>query len=117
MKQILVVAAVFTVFLAGCAQEVEELDQQDDEIAQVEEEQVDQEVYTGRGVVTAVDRELGDITIDHTPIPGLEWPAGTHQFDVPDVSAIEDLEVGDAVRFIFAEDETGEYVVQALQEE
>lgn len=58
---------------------------------------------SAEGTVTAVDNEAGTITIDHAPVPSVNWPAMTMAFDAGDELRNE-VSVGDAISFEF---ETG----------
>jgi len=54
--------------------------------------------YSARGVVEDVQREQGQILIDHDDIPGL-MPAMTMSFDVADRELLERLEPGQEISF------------------
>ena len=54
------------------------------------------------GVVTAIDRENGAITIDHQPIPEAGWPAMTMAFKAGDPQMLDQVRVGDRVSFELA---------------
>ncbi|WP_299309627.1 copper-binding protein [uncultured Croceicoccus sp.] len=62
------------------------------------------EIGRGEGTVTAVDAEK--ITIDHGPIPEVNWPAMTMAFEA-DETAREAVAVGDAVTFAFRKTDSG----------
>ena len=50
------------------------------------------------GTVTAIDKAAGKITLDHQPIPEVNWPAMTMAFSAePEV--LGTVEVGDKVAF------------------
>ena len=52
----------------------------------------------GAGVITAVDPAAGTVTINHEPIPAVNWPAMTMSFKAgPPV--IREAAVGDRVQF------------------
>ena len=53
---------------------------------------------TARGVISAIDAESGEITIEHEPIASLEWPAMTMGF-AASPALIDQAEVGDQVEF------------------
>jgi Cu/Ag efflux protein CusF len=55
---------------------------------------------SGEGTVTAVDDEAGTITIDHEPVPAVEWPAMTMAFDASE-NLRQGIAVGDEVTFSF----------------
>jgi protein SCO1/2 len=55
-------------------------------------------VYEVRGVVRDVQREYGQLVVEHEDVPGL-MPAMTMNFDVADATLLESLEPGDVIRF------------------
>ena len=54
--------------------------------------------FTGEGRVVAVDAAQGTVTLDHGPIPGL-MAAMRMAFPVQPVERLQELQVGDTVRF------------------
>ena len=61
---------------------------------------------SAEGTVTAVDEEAGKITIDHGPVPQVDWPAMTMAFEA-DEALRQQVEVGDEVAFDFRTTEGG----------
>jgi len=55
---------------------------------------------SGEGMVTAIDAEAGTITLDHGPVPAMNWPAMNMAFDAPP-EVRDQVAVGDAVTFEF----------------
>lgn len=53
----------------------------------------------GTGVVTAIDKTAGTITLDHGPIPEAKWPAMTMAFKANPASLLDTVKVGDKVDF------------------
>jgi Cu(I)/Ag(I) efflux system protein CusF len=53
----------------------------------------------GAGVVKAVDRKAGSVTLQHGPIPGVGWPAMTMTFKARPASLLNGLKVGQKVSF------------------
>lgn len=53
----------------------------------------------GAGTVTAIDKTAGTITLDHGPIPELDWPAMTMAFPATPASLLDTVKVGDKVSF------------------
>lgn len=51
------------------------------------------------GVIEAVDRSTGRVTIAYQPIEALNWPAGSKPFQVSKSKLLEGVEVGDKVGF------------------
>jgi Cu(I)/Ag(I) efflux system protein CusF len=61
---------------------------------------------SGEGTVTAIDAEAGTITLDHGPVPVMDWPAMTMAFDAtPEVR--DQVAVGDKVTFEFEVSDAG----------
>jgi len=54
--------------------------------------------FTGEGRVVAVDAAQGTVTLDHGPIPGF-MAAMRMAFAVQPVERLQELQVGDTVRF------------------
>ena len=74
------------------------------------------ERYPARGVVEDVNREYGQVLIDHEDIEGL-MPAMTMSFDVADAALLERLERGQAIDFVVEFDGRSYRVVQATLRE
>lgn len=55
---------------------------------------------SAEGTITAIDHEAGTITVDHGPVPAVEWPAMTMAFTA-DEPLRQQVEVGDEVSFEF----------------
>jgi len=51
------------------------------------------------GVVKLVDANTGRVTIAYEPVEALGWPAGTQPFVVSKTALLQDLTVGEKVRF------------------
>lgn len=52
------------------------------------------------GVVTAIDTTAGKITLDHSPVPELQWPAMKMAFGAT-ANQLNGIAVGDKVAFKF----------------
>ena len=61
---------------------------------------------SAEGIVTAIDEEAGTITIDHGPVPAVEWPAMTMAFEADEASR-QGVAVGDEVTFDFRMTDSG----------
>ncbi|MGH8639160.1 MAG: efflux RND transporter periplasmic adaptor subunit, partial [Burkholderiales bacterium] len=72
--------------------------------------------HQGRGKVAQVDRENGQVELEHEPIASLQWPAMRMGFAVEDKSQLSGLKPGDAVEFELraAPDKDGNYVVTRI---
>lgn len=71
-------------------------------------------VHTETGTVTAVSREVGRITIDHDPIPSLDWPSMTMSFEI-DARLLDNVQTRDKVTFTLVESDNGQYVIQDIR--
>jgi Cu(I)/Ag(I) efflux system protein CusF len=56
-------------------------------------------LHQGRGVVEALDRAKGVVTLEHDPIPALRWPKMVMDFKVEDPAQLAGLKEGDRVAF------------------
>ena len=68
-----------------------------------------------RGKVTEIDLKAGRITLEHEPIPALNWPSMTMGFKVRDPKLISTLKANDAVEFeLSPKPEDGDYVIERI---
>ncbi|EGT4254518.1 copper-binding protein [Citrobacter amalonaticus] len=58
-------------------------------------------VVSATGVVKGIDRESDKVTIEHGPIPALNWPAMTMRFTITPQTQLNDIKPGDNVAFTF----------------
>ncbi|MGQ0546694.1 MAG: efflux RND transporter periplasmic adaptor subunit [Betaproteobacteria bacterium] len=72
--------------------------------------------HQGRGKLAGVDRESGQVELQHEPIASLQWPAMQMGFVVEDRSQLSALKPGDAVEFELraAPDKDGNYVITRI---
>lgn len=70
---------------------------------------------SAEGTVTAVDDEAGTITIDHGPVPSVNWPAMTMAFDA-DADLRQQVAVGDEVTFEFSVSDSGNRITSLGRE-
>jgi membrane fusion protein, copper/silver efflux system len=61
--------------------------------------------YTATGSVTRIAET--SITLNHAPVPELEWPTMVMPFALADVALVEGLAPGDDVEFTFSQHDTG----------
>ena len=64
--------------------------------------------------VRKVDKEAGKITLKHDPIPNLEMPSMTMVFRVKESTMLDQVQVGDKVRFS-AEKVGGQFTITAIE--
>lgn len=77
--------------------------------AEPAEEQV--QTHEALGVVKTLDYDNNRVTLVHEPVPSLNWPAMTMGFAVADDVLLDDLQVGQKVKFEFVEGEKGKFVI------
>lgn len=65
---------------------------------------------SAEGTVTAMDADQGTVTIDHGPVPAVDWPAMTMAFQA-DEAQRQSLAVGDEVTFEFRTSADGSEIV------
>lgn len=65
------------------------------------------------GVVTKIDTTAGMVTLQHGPIPAIQWPAMTMGFKVADPALLNGIKEGEAVDFTLKA-ENGNQVVVAI---
>lgn len=68
----------------------------------------------GVGLVDAVDKAKGTVTLSHEPIASLGWPAMTMDFSVEDKKIFSKLTAGKKVQFQFVK-QHNHYVVTAVK--
>lgn len=65
------------------------------------------------GEVTKIDKAQGKLTLKHGPIPNLDMPAMSMVFRVQDPQWLDQLKVGDRIRFD-ADKVNGQYTVTRM---
>ena len=66
------------------------------------------------GEVRKIDKDAGKITLKHGPIPSLDMPEMTMVFRVRDPAMLDQVNVGDKVRFA-ADKVGGQYTVLSIE--
>ena len=61
--------------------------------------------YTATGRVTKIAG--ASITLNHAPVPALEWPSMVMPFALADAALVDGIEPGDTVEFTFSQHDTG----------
>lgn len=77
-------------------------------------DEVAQAPVLAAGEIRAIDKDAGQLTIDHGPLLNLDVPPAVRVFQVRDRSVLAQLEVGDAVLFL-AENIAGQLTVIRIQ--
>ncbi|MBI5276714.1 MAG: efflux RND transporter periplasmic adaptor subunit [Burkholderiales bacterium] len=70
--------------------------------------------HKAQGTVASVDTQAGTLTLAHSPVPALKWPAMTMEFQAANASLLKDLKPGARVNFEFVERKPGEWVVTSV---
>lgn len=66
------------------------------------------------GEVDAVDAEAGTITLSHAPIPELDWPAMTMEFELAEALDVAGIDAGMQVEFRMVQPQAGVYRVTGI---
>ena len=72
------------------------------------------QAHKGTGVVTALDRSAGKVTLKHEAIASLNWPAMTMAFTVQDKALLDKIAKDTKVDFEFVQ-EGKQYVITAIK--
>jgi Cu(I)/Ag(I) efflux system periplasmic protein CusF len=60
-------------------------------------------IHKATGVVKSVDRNKSTVTLAHSPVASLNWPAMTMPFTVKNKALLDKLPVGGKIEFEFAQ--------------
>ncbi|SEK66481.1 efflux RND transporter periplasmic adaptor subunit [Nitrosovibrio tenuis] len=71
--------------------------------------------HHGEGSIEAMDWAHGTITIMHSPIASLRWPAMTMDFRAKDPALLRPFKPGQKIDFDIVEESAGEYVIIRIQ--
>lgn len=72
------------------------------------------QVHKGQGTVNRVDDKVGKINVAHGPIPGLNWPAMTMDFQVNDKALLKGVTPGQNIEFDIAQQGPGQFVITRI---
>lgn len=67
--------------------------------------------HTGTGRITQVNAKTGELEMEHDPIPSLDWPSMTMEFEVKDPAILKGLKPGQQVEFDLIKEDGGFPVV------
>jgi len=67
--------------------------------------------HSAEGSVERVDPKTGSVSIAHGPVPSLNWPGMTMEFNVKDPATLAAMKAGAKIAFDFAERAPGEWTV------
>lgn len=71
-----------------------------------------QTLHLTRGIVKAISQT--EVTIEHEPVPSLQWGAMTMPFKLPAKGLPNDIEVGKRVDFSFFATEAGGFRIDSI---
>ncbi|MDP9413046.1 MAG: efflux RND transporter periplasmic adaptor subunit [Pseudomonadota bacterium] len=72
------------------------------------QQQTQNNLIQGRGVIKSIGARAGRITLSHEPMPAIGWPAMTMAFPVKDPSLLRGRKAGERVVFAFQKPQQGE---------
>ena len=72
------------------------------------------QAHTGRGTVESVDIKNGTVKINHGPIPSLNWPEMTMEFQLKDNPLLKGVEPGQTVEFEITQKGPGEFLIERI---
>ncbi|MFW2448582.1 MAG: copper-binding protein [Qipengyuania pacifica] len=73
------------------------------------------QTVSAEGTVTAIDAEAGTITVDHGPVPAIEWPAMTMAFEA-DEQLRSEVSVGEGIAFEFRTGSEGNVITSITKQ-
>lgn len=73
------------------------------------------QTVSAEGTVTAIDTEAGTITVDHGPVPAIEWPAMTMAFEA-DEQLRSEVSVGEGIAFEFRTGSEGNVITSITKQ-
>ena len=71
----------------------------------------------GEGHINRIDADKRVINLDHEPIPELDWPAMTMDFQIAGDVDLSGLEAGNQVRFSLRQDEDDGWIITMIEPE
>jgi Cu(I)/Ag(I) efflux system protein CusF len=74
-----------------------------------------QKSYASKGEVIAIDKVAVRVKLKHDAIPELNWPAMTMFFSVTNKSQLDDLVVGNKVKFQLVKNSSGMPVITDIK--
>ena len=81
---------------------------------QKKEQKSEQKTASGTGTVTALNAATKKITLDHTPIAAINWPAMKMEFPTASSVDLSKVKVGDKVQFTLS-GSGNDYTVQSVK--
>lgn len=72
-------------------------------------------VCPGVGVVTKIDMEIGSVELNHEEIKCIPMPSMIMEFNVSDKKMLENLKVGDKVKFKLEDNAGAERIIEIIK--
>lgn len=73
------------------------------------------QAHKAQGTVHKVDPAAGTLNMSHGPIPGLNWPAMTMDFQVRDKAVLKDIKPGQKVEITLVQEGKDKFVVTQVK--
>lgn len=74
----------------------------------------DAKSHHATGTVKSVDASQGTMTVDHQPVPSMNWPAMSMKFKVKEKKSLQSLKPGQNVEFDFVQ-QGKDYVITKVK--
>ena len=71
--------------------------------------------YQGVGAIDSIDASDNTVSMNHEPIPALQWPAMTMDFGLDSPELVKGIMPGEPVRFDFEDRGDGEFVITHIE--
>lgn len=72
------------------------------------------QVHKGQGTVNSVDAKAGKVNLTHGPVPSLNWPGMTMDFQVKDNAVLKGVAPGQKVEFSIAQTGQSQFVITRI---
>lgn len=72
------------------------------------------QAHQAKGTVRAIDRQSGTVNISHDPIPSLNFPAMTMDFQVKDKTLLKGVQPGQSVEIDIVQQAPGEFLITRI---
>ena len=72
------------------------------------------QAHKGQGTVNSVDAKAGKVNLTHGPVPSLNWPGMTMDFQVKDNAVLKGVAPGQKVEFNIAQTGQSQFVITRI---
>ena len=115
MKRHLITSTLLAVLIGGMSSAALAVEAQYDHAVAPANAATATATITATGTVKSVDAAKGKLVIDHEPIPALNWPRMTMDFQLAEKAMASQIKAGDQVQFEIKEGEKGAYRIISIQ--